>query len=165
MKNIIAFFVVVMLFSLNAKAQNTIADDLCVVTFSDGKVFYSKVLSNSGNIINTKMLHSGSLYSFKGKTVTNSGGAYKVGHEINNIVCYGGRVKDLWYVGNFIEVTFADGASFFAEVESIGNDGYTTKMLHSGNKYRFNSDGTVLSSTGVYPAGHKTKSIMLLTQR
>jgi|LakMenEpi03Aug12_release.lakeMendotaPanAssembly.Ray.scaffolds.fasta_scaffold1051067_1 hypothetical protein len=165
MKKIIATFVALMLFGLAANAQTIFANDLCVVTFADGKTYYSKVLGKSGKIVNTKMLHSGSLYSFKGRTVTSSEGFYEAGHELNNIVCYGGRIKDLLYVGNFVEVTFGDGASYFAVVESIGNDGYATKMLHSGNKYRFNGDGTVLSSTGAYPVGHKTKSVMLLTQR
>ena len=161
----IAIFIALMLIGLEAKAQTIIANDICVITFADGMTYYSKVLGKSGKIVNTKMLHSGSLYSFKGRTVTSSQGFYEAGHELNNIVCYGGRTKDLLYVGNFVEVTFGDGASYFAEVESIGNDGYATKMLHSGNKYRFSNDGTVLSSTGAYPVGHKIQSVMLLTQR
>jgi len=165
MKPIIALFVTVMLFSFEAKAQNTAKDDLCVATFGDGKTYYARVLSKSANIVNTKMLHSGSAYSFLDKTVTASTGAYKPGHKCRSIVYYGGRKNDLCHAGDFIEVTFGDGAPFFARVESVGNDGLATKMLHSGNKYKFSSDGTVLSSTGVYPAGHKTRSLMLLTRR
>jgi hypothetical protein len=167
MKNIvkILIYAFALLFGFSANAQNTVARDLCVVTFGDGKTFYAKVQSKGGNEVHTKMLHSDSMYSFEGTTVKSSGGAYKAGHKCRRIVYYGGRVKELSYVGNFIEVTFADGIPFFAQVESIGNDGFVTKMLHSGNQYKFNGDGTVLSSTGVYKVGHKTKSIMLLTRR
>jgi hypothetical protein len=167
MKNIIKVIIsaFALLFSFSANAQNAAVNDLCVVTFADGKTFYAKVLSKGGNEVHTKMLHSDSMYSFAGTTVKSSGGAYKVGHKCRKIAYYGGRVKDLSYVGNFIEVTFADGIPFFAQVESIGNDGFVTKMLHSGNKYKFNGDGKVLSSEGVYPVGHKTKSVMLLTRR
>ncbi len=165
MKNLLRIMIAAMLFSVAAKAQNTSANDLCVATFGDGKTFYAKVLSKGGNGVNTKMLHSGSLYSFRGNTVTASKGAYKPGHACKKITYYGGRKKDLLYVGSFIEVTFGDNEPFFAVVESIGNDGYATKMLHSGNSYKFSQDGTVLSSTGVYKAGHKTKSTMLLTLR
>lgn len=165
MKNLITIMVVALLFTFSAKAQNTVADDLCVVTFADGKTFYARVLSKGGNEVYTKMLHSDSLYSFEGTTVKSSGGAYKVGHKCSKIAYYGGRVKDLYYVGNYIEVVFGDGEAFFAEVQSIGNDGVVTKMLHSGNTYKFNSKGTVLSSTGVYKVGHKTKSITLMPRR
>ncbi len=105
------------------------------------------------------------MYSFEGTMVKSSGGTYKVGHKCRKIAYYGGRIGDLWKAGNYIEVVFGDGAAFFAQVESIGNDGYVTKMLHSGNKYKFSGDGTVLSSEGVYPSGHKTKSVKLLTRR
>jgi hypothetical protein len=165
MKTLIALLLTVMLFSFEAKAQNTAKNDLCVVTFADGKTFYARVLSKSANTVNTKMLHSGSAYSFSDKTVTASKGAYKPGHKCRSIAYYGGRKNDLSYVGDFIEVTFGDGVPFFAQVESVGNDGLATRMLHSGNKYKFSSDGTVLASTGVYPAGHKTKSIMRLSRR
>ncbi len=165
MRNVVLIFIAILFFGFVAKAQKANAEDLCVVTFADGKTFYAKVLSMSGGIVNTTMLHSNSLYSFKDKTVTASQGAYKVGHECKKIAYYGSRINDLWYVGNFIEVTFNDGASFFAEVESMGNDGYETRMLHSGNKYKFNGDGVVMSSTGAYPAGHQTKSVMLLRPR
>ena len=154
-----------LLFSFSANAQNTVVNDLCVVTFGDGKTFYAKVKSKSGNVVNTKMLHSNALYSFEGTTVKVSKGTYKVGHKCRKIAYYGNRVRDLSYVGNFIEVTFADGIPFFAQVESIGNDGYVTRMLHSGNQYKFSGDGTVLFSGGDYPSGHKTRSVMLLTQR
>jgi hypothetical protein len=111
------------------------------------------------------MLHSDNMYSFEVTTVKSSGGAYKIGHKCSKIAYYGGRINDLWKVGDYIEVTFGDGAAFFAGVESMGNDGYVTRMLHSGNKYKFNGDGKVLSSEGVYPSGHKTKSVKLLTRR
>jgi hypothetical protein len=165
MKNLVLIFIAAFFCGFAATAQKVNPTDLCVVTFADGKTFYAKVLSTSGAVVNTMMLHSNSLYSFTGKNVTASEGAYKVGHKCKTVAYYGGRVKDLWYVGDFIEVTFADGASFFAEVESMGNDGYETRMLHSGNKYKFNDKGVVVSSTGVYKAGHKTKSILLLKPR
>jgi hypothetical protein len=167
MKNLIKVIIsaFALIFSFSANAQNTVVNDLCVVTFGDGKTFYAKVSAKGGKEVHTKMLHSGSTYSFEGTTVKSSGGAYKAGHKCRKIAYYGGRVKDLSYVGNFIEVTFGDGVPFFAQVESIGNDGFVAKMLHSGNKYKFSGDGTVLSSEGVYPKGHKTRSIMLLTQR
>lgn len=123
MKNLVLISIAIFFWGFVAKAQKVSPTDLCVVTFGDGKTFYAKVLSMSGNIANTTMLHSNSLYSFKDKTVTASQGAYKVGHECKEAIYYGGRINDLWYVGNFIEVTFADGASFFAEVEGILNDG------------------------------------------
>ena len=163
MKKLVMVFAAGLLFSSVAKAQ--VADDLCVATFADGKTFYAKVLSTSGKIVNTKMLHTGSLYSFKDDTVTASKGAYKVGHTCKKIVFYGTRKKDLGYVGDFIEVTFGDGVPFFATIESNMNDGVETRMLHSGNKYKFNADGVVLESTGVYPVGHKTQSILVLTRR
>lgn len=163
MKNLGVMFAAILLFSSAAKAQ--VASDLCVATFGDGKTFYAKVLSKSGAIVNTKMVHSESLYSFKNNTVTASEGAYKVGHECKSIKFYGTRVNDLAYVGDFVEVTFGDGAKFFAVVESVGNDGLATKMLHSGNKYTIYSDGKVVASTGVYPVGHQTKSLMKLTRR
>ena len=163
MKNLGMMFAALLLCSSVAKAQ--VANDLCVATFADGKTFYARVLSKSGNIVNTKMVHTGSLYSFKDKTVTASKGAYKVGHKCKSIAFYGTPVKDLAYVGDFVEVTFGDGAKYFAVVESVGNDGLATKMLHSGNKYTFYSDGKVLASTGVYPVGHQTKSLMKLNRR
>lgn len=167
MKNILAILIsaLALLFSFSAHAQNTAANDLCVVTFGDGKTFYAKVLSKGGNEVRTNMLHSDNMYSFQGTAVTSSGGAYKVGHICKKIVFFGGRANDITPVGSYIEVVFGDGAAFFAQVESIGNDGLVTRMLHSGNKYKFNGDGKVLSSEGVYPVGHKTKSVMLLTKR
>lgn len=163
MKNIITAVLTALLFSFTAKAQS--ANDLGVVTFADGKTFYAKVSSKSGNRVNTKMLHSDAAYSFEGLTVKASSGAYRVGHNCRKISYYGGRKKDLLAVGSFIEVTFGDGVPFFAQVESLGNAGVLTRMLHSGNKYKFSSTGKVLSSEGVYPVGHGTKSIMLLTKR
>lgn len=167
MKNILTILIsaLAMLFSFSAHAQNTAANDLCVVTFGDGKIFYARVLSKGGNEVHTKMLHSDNMYSFEGTTVKSSGGAYKIGHKCKKITFYGGRVNDITPVGSYIEVVFGDGVAYFAQVKSIGNDGLLTKMLHSGNKYKFNSDGKVLSSEGIYPVGHKTKSIRLLTRR
>lgn len=167
MKNIITILIsaFALLCSFSANAQNTVADDLCVVTFADGKTFYARVLSKGGNEVHTKMLHSDNMYSFEGTTVKSSGGDYKIGHKCSKIAYYGGRVNELYYVGNYIEVVFGDGKAYFAEVQSIGNDGVVTKMLHSGNTYKFNGKGTVLSSTGIYKVGHKTKSIKLLPRR
>ena len=167
MKNIIAILVSVfaLLFSFSATAQNTAAKDLCVVTFADGKTFYAKVLSKGGNKVHTKMLHSDNMYSFEGTTVKSSGGAYKVGHKCKKIAYYGGRINDTRKVGDYIEVVFGDGAAFFARVESIGNDGFVAKMLHTGNKYKISGEGRVLSSEGLYPAGHEVRSVMLLPRR
>lgn len=167
MKTIAAILIAAfaLLLSRPANAQNTVASDLCVATFGDGKIFYARVQSKSGNLVTAKFVHSDAVYSFEGTTVKASGGAYKAGHKCKSIAYYGDRKKDLAYAGNYIEVTFADGAAFFARVESIANDGMLVKMLHTGNKYKFNAAGTVVSSEGVYSAGAKTKSIMVLKRR
>jgi hypothetical protein len=154
-----------LLLTFSANAQNTAAKDLCVVTFADGKTFYAKVQSKGGNEVHTRMLHSDAMYSFEGTTVKSSAGAYKVGHKCKKIAYYGGRINDTRKVGDYIEVVFGDGAAFFARVESIGNDAFVAKMLHSGNKYKISGEGRVLSSEGLYPAGHEVRSVMLLPRR
>jgi hypothetical protein len=154
-----------LLLSFSAHAQNAATNDLCVATFGDGKTFYARVLSKGGNEVHTKMLHSDNMYSFEGTTVKSSGGAYKIGHKCKKLAFYGGRSNDVTPVGSYIEVVFGDGIAYFAQVQSVGNDGLVTKMLHTGNIYKFDGNGKVLSSEGLYPAGHKTKSIMLLTKR
>ncbi len=64
MKNILTILIsaLALLFSFSAHAQNTAANDLCVVTFGDGKTFYAKVLSKGENEVHTKMLHSDNMY-------------------------------------------------------------------------------------------------------
>jgi hypothetical protein len=167
MKNIITILLsaFALFFGFNAHAQNTAANDLCVATFGDGKTFYAKVLAKDGKQVHTKMRHSDALYSFEGTTVKSSSGAYKVGHKCRSIVYYGPRSNDLYRVGDYIEVVFGDGEAFYAKVDSIGNDGVVTTILHSGNTYKFDGKGTVISSTGIYKVGHKTKSILLLPRR
>lgn len=154
-----------LLLTFSANAQNTAARDLCVVTFADGKTFYAKVQSKGGNEVHTRMLHSDSMYSFEGTTVKSSDGAYKAGHKCKKITYYGGRINNTRKVGDYIEVVFGDGAPFFARVESIGNDAFVAKMLHTGNKYKISGEGRVLSSEGLYPAGHEVRSVMLLPRR
>ncbi|TAD85836.1 MAG: hypothetical protein EAY75_10340 [Bacteroidetes bacterium] len=124
-------------------------------------MFYAEVISVNGGIVNTKMVHSGALYSFAGRVVTASSGAYKKGHTCQRVQYYGPSTTVVTGRPPFVEVIFGDGAYFYALVENLSPDGsvYSTKMLHSGNKYKFNVNGTVVESSGVYPVGHKVKEI------
>lgn len=158
----------VLWFGFSGKAQTAVVADLCVVTFGDGKTFYAEVLTINGGIINTKMLHSGSLYSFAGKVVTASNGAYKKGHTCQKIQYYGPSNTVVVGKPAFVEVIFGDDAYFYAQVERLSSDGniYSTKMLHSGSKYKFNvTNETVVESSGAYPVGHKIKTIYPLMLR
>jgi hypothetical protein len=155
------------LFTYSGKAQTPIVADMCEVTFADGKTFYAEVMSVTGGIINTRMVHSGSLYAFAGKVVTSSNGAYKKGHTCQKIQYYGPSTTVVVGKPAFVEVIFGDDAYFYAKVENLSSDGniYSTKMLHSGNKYKLHTNGTVIESSGVYPIGYKVKAIYPLIKR
>lgn len=161
MKKIVLLTVSALLFSCYGMAQAPVVADLCVVTFADGKTFYAEVNSVNGGIANTKMLHSGALYSFACKVVTASSGAYKIGHTCQKIQYYGPSTTVVVSKPDFVEVIFGDDAYFYAQVENLSPDGniYSTKMLHSGSKYKFHVNGTVVESSGAYPVGHKIKAI------
>jgi hypothetical protein len=161
MKKIFLLTMSVLLIGFSGKAQTPVVADLCVVTFADGKTFYAEVNSVNGGIADTKMLHSGALYSFAGKVVTASSGAYKKGHTCQKIQYYGPTTTVVVGKPPFVEVVFGDDAYFYAQVEDLSPDGtvYSTKMLHSGSKYKFHVNGTVLESNGAYPVGHKVKAI------
>ncbi len=161
MKSLILILTLVLCYPTFGKAQAPAVADLCVVTFSDGKTFYAEVNSVNGGIVNTKMVHSGSLYSFAGKVVTASNGAYKKGHTCKRIQYYGPTNAVVVGKPNFVEVIFGDGRYFYAQVENLTPDGniYSVKMLHSGNKYKFHVNGKVLESNGAYPVGHEVEEI------
>jgi hypothetical protein len=161
MKSLILTATIIFSIHFTGVAQNPEVTDLCVVTFSDGKTFYAEVNSVNGGIANTRMLHSGSLYSFAGKVVTASNGAYKKGHTCQKIQYYGQSTALGARRPPFVEVIFGDGAYFYAQVTNLSPDGniYSTKMLHTGSIYKFHINGMVLESNGAYPVGHQTKAI------
>ncbi len=164
MKSLILTATLIFSIHLTGVAQKPEVTDLMVVTFADGKTFYAEVNSVNGGIANTTMLHSGSLYSFAGKVVTASNGAYKKGHTCKKIQYYGQSPTVVAGRPPFVEVIFGDGAFFYAQVTNLSPDGkiYSTKMLHSGNIYKFHINGMVQESNGAYPVGHQTKAIIPL---
>lgn len=164
MKNFNLMIVAFMLFGFVGKAQHASADDLCEVTFGDGRTYYAQVISQDGNIIYAKILRTGSLYAFNNRTVKESSGAYETGHVCQNIRYYRPSVNNKWRPGDFLYITFGDGNSYYAKVTSVFNNdqAYSVKFLHSGSNYEFDLNGKILSSTGAYDAGQQTRSVELL---
>jgi hypothetical protein len=60
-------------------------------------------------------------------------------------------------------VTFADGKTFYAEVNSVNGGIANTTMLHSGSLYSF-ADKVVTASNGAYKKGHTCQEVQFYGQ-
>lgn len=139
---------------------------LCKFKSDPARNYIANITAVNGNSFTCKFVHSGSIYEFETTnwTVAKPGQTFPVGTPLTEHTIYTRSDEQILPMpGNeskLVCVTFQDNNRYLGHLTQtgIGIERHVT-FLHSGSRYVFGDDNTILTSGGAYPAGQRIKGI------